>query len=112
MPPNYLQILQNEKLDIVGIHDPDRAVAENRAARCGSIAFTDYRAMIDKTKPEFVLSLNRHVDMAAPFRFLVDSGIPFLAENRGESTRRRSTSWPDYADKKKRLGHGPHVVPA
>jgi hypothetical protein len=80
LAPYYLKILQDEKLDIVGVHDPDRAVAEDRARRCGSTAYTDYRAMIDKTRPEFVLSLNRHVDMPGPFRFLVDAGIPFLAE--------------------------------
>jgi len=80
LAPFYLKILQDEKLDIVGVHDPDRGVAEDRAKRCDSIPFTDYRAMIDKTKPEFVLSLNRHVDMPGPFRFLVDAGIPFLAE--------------------------------
>lgn len=80
LAPVYLRILQNEKLNIVGVQDPDRAVAEDRAKLCGSVPFTDYRTMIDKTKPEFVLSLNRHVDMPAPFRFLVDSGIPFLAE--------------------------------
>src|SRR5579871_6777904 len=58
LAPFYLRILQNEKLDIVGVHDPDRAVAEDRAKRCGSVPFTDYRMMIEKTKPEFVLSLN------------------------------------------------------
>src|SRR5215831_10615202 len=52
LAPFYLRILQNEKLDIVGIHDPDRAVAEDRAQRCGSTAYTDYRAMIDKTRPD------------------------------------------------------------
>src|ERR1044071_5556231 len=62
LAPFYLRLLQNEKLDIVGVHDPDRAVAEDRAKRCGSTAYTDYRAMMDKTKPDFVLSLNRHVE--------------------------------------------------
>jgi hypothetical protein len=82
LAPFYLRILQNEKLDIVGVHDPVRAVAEDRAKRCGSTAYTDYRAMIDKARPDFVLSLslNRHVSMPGPFRFLVDSWIPFLAE--------------------------------
>ena len=100
LPPNYLQILQNEKLDIVGIHDPDRAVAENRAARCGSTAFTDYRAMIDKTKPEFVLSLNRHVDMPGPFRFLVDNRIPFLAEKPWGVDAKTVNELAEYAEKK------------
>ena len=101
LAPFYLQILQNEKLDIVGVHDPDRAVAEDRARRCGSTPYTDYRAMIDKTKPEFVLSLNRHVDMPGPFRFLVDSGIPFLAEKPWGIDDRTANELAAYAEQKK-----------
>lgn len=100
LAPYYLRILQNEKLDIVGVHDPDRAVAEDRAKRCGSTAFTDYRAMIDRTKPEFVLSLNRHVDMPGPFRYLVDSGIPFLAEKPWGTNDKVVNELADYAEKK------------
>src|SRR5215471_3043911 len=96
----YLRILQNDKLDIVGVHDPDRTVAEDRAKRCGSTAYTDYRAMIDKTRPEFVLSLNRHVDMPGPFRFLVDSGIPFLAEKPWGVDDKTVNELADYAEKK------------
>jgi predicted dehydrogenase len=100
LAPFYLRILQNEKLEIVGVHDPDRAVAEDRAKRCGSTAYTDYRAMIEKTKPEFVLSLNRHVDMPAPFRYLVDSGIPFLAEKPWGVDVKTVNELADYAEKK------------
>lgn len=107
LPPNYLRILQNEKLDIVGVHDPDRAVAEDRAKRCGSTAYTDYRVMIDKTKPEFVLSLNRHVDMPGPFRFLVDAGIPFLAEKPWGIDDKTVNELADYAEKKKAWATAP-----
>ncbi len=107
LPPNYLRILQNEKLDIVGVHDPDKAVAEDRAKRCGSTAYTDYRAMIDKTKPEFVLSLNRHVNMPEPFRFLVDSGIPFLAEKPWGIDDKTVNELADYAEKKKAWATAP-----
>ena len=107
LPPNYLRILQNEKLDIVGVHDPDRAVAEDRARRCGSTAYTDYRAMIDKTKPEFVLSLNRHVDMPGPFRFLVDSGIPFLAEKPWGIDDKTVNELATYAEEKKAWATAP-----
>ena len=100
LAPFYLQILKNEKLDIVGVHDPDRAIAEDRARRCGSTPFTDYRAMIDKTKPEFVLSLNRHADMPGPFRYLVDSGIPFLAEKPWGTDARTVNELAAYAEKK------------
>jgi predicted dehydrogenase len=100
LAPFYLQILKNEKVDIVGVHDPDRAVAEDRARRCGSTPFTDYRTMIDKTKPEFVLSLNRHVDMPGPFRYLVDSGIPFLAEKPWGIDAQTVNELAAYAEKK------------
>jgi len=98
--PFYLRVLQNEKLDIVGVHDPDRAVAEDRAKRCGSTAYTNYRAMIEKTRPDFVLSLNRHVSMPGPFRFLVDSGIPFLAEKPWGIDDKTVNELADYAERK------------
>jgi predicted dehydrogenase len=107
LAPYYLKILQDEKLDIVGVHDPDRAVAEDRARRCGSTAYTDYRAMIDKTRPEFVLSLNRHVDMPGPFRFLVDAGIPFLAEKPWGVDDKTVNELADYAEKKKAWATAP-----
>jgi predicted dehydrogenase len=78
--PNYLRLLQGQKVDIVGIHAPEDAVATKWAAQYNSVAYTDYRAMIDKTKPEFVVALGRHAAMPAEFRYLVETGIPFLME--------------------------------
>ena len=78
--PNYLRILQNEHVDILGVHAPDAAVAAKWAGEYGSTPYTDYRVMIEKTKPEFVVALGRHVAMPAEFRFLVETGIPFLME--------------------------------
>jgi predicted dehydrogenase len=79
-PPNYLRILQTEKTEIVGVHDPDAAIAAKYAAQVGSTAFTDYRSMLEKTRPEFVVALGHHAAMPATFRLLVDAGIPFLME--------------------------------
>jgi predicted dehydrogenase len=78
--PNYLRILQNEHVDILGVHAPAAAVAAKWAGEYGSTPYTDYRMMIEKTKPEFVVALGRHVAMPAEFRFLVETGIPFLME--------------------------------
>src|SRR5215510_2732633 len=58
--PNYLRILQSEQLDIVGVHAPDGAVAAKWASQYGSTPYTDYRAMVEKTKPEFIVALGRH----------------------------------------------------
>ena len=100
LPPGYLRILQNERMEIVGVHDPDRTVAEDRAKRCNSQPYTDYRAMIDQTKPDFVLSLGRHREMAAQFRFLVDTAIPFLAEKPGGVDDKTVNELADYAEEK------------
>lgn len=78
--PNYLRILQGEKVDILGVHAPDEAIAAKWAGEYNSTPYTDYRAMIEKTKPEFIVALGKHVAMPAEFRFLVDTGIPFLME--------------------------------
>ena len=107
LPPGYLRILQNEKMEIVGVHDPDRAVAEDRAKRCNSTPFTDYRAMIEKTKPQFVLSLGRHRDMPAAFRYLCDTGIPFLAEKPWGTDDRTVNELADYAEKKRAWATAP-----
>jgi predicted dehydrogenase len=78
--PNYLRILQSQKVDIAGVHAPDAAIASKWASQYGSTPYTDYRAMIEKTRPEFVVALGHHAAMPAEFRFLVDTGIPFLME--------------------------------
>ena len=78
--PNYLRILQSEKVDILGVHAPDDAIAAKWAGEYNSTPYTDYRAMIEKTKPEFIVALGKHVAMPAEFRFLVETGIPFLME--------------------------------
>jgi predicted dehydrogenase len=79
-PPNYLQILAAEKLDIVGIHAPDLALASKYATQYKSTPYANYREMIEKTKPEFVMALGKHSAMPEEFRYLVSTGIPFLME--------------------------------
>src|SRR4029434_3080687 len=76
--PNYLRTLQGEHCDILGVHAPDAAIAAKWAGQYNSTPYTDYRLMIEKTKPEFIVALGKHVAMPAEFRFLVDTGIPFL----------------------------------
>lgn len=76
----YLQHLKDLNCDIVGVSDDSRAIAEDRAKRFNSTPFTDYRKMVETTKPDFVVALGRHVDMPAIFRYLIDTGIPFMME--------------------------------
>jgi len=99
--PNYLRILQGEHVDILGVHAPDAAIAAKWAGQYNSTPYTDYRVMIDKTKPEFVVALGRHVAMPAEFRFLVDTGIPFLMEKPWGIDDRTVNELADLADAKK-----------
>jgi predicted dehydrogenase len=66
---------------LVGVHDPDAALAAQRAAQLGAPpVFSDYRAMLAETAPDFVIVLGRHDDMAGAARALIDAGYPFLVE--------------------------------
>ena len=76
----YLRVLRDLGCDIVGVSDRDERIARNRAERFGGTPFTDYRRMIEATRPEFVVALGRHCDMPETFRFLADASIPFLME--------------------------------
>jgi len=77
---SYLRILRDLGCDIVGVSDRTGQIAEDRAERFGSTPFTDYRRMIEATRPEFVIALGRHSDMSDTFRFLVSAGVPFVME--------------------------------
>ena len=100
-PPNYLQILANEKLDILGIHAPDAALAAKYAMQYKSTPYTDYRLMIDKTKPEFIIALGKHSAMPEEFRYLVSTGIPFLMEKPWATDDKTVNELADLAEKKK-----------
>jgi len=77
---SYLNILRDLGCDIVGVSDRSARIATDRAERFGSKPFTDYREMVETTKPEFVIALGRHCDMPGIFRFLVGARVPFVME--------------------------------
>ena len=78
----YLRLLAGmDDVRLVGLHDPDAAVAADRAAALGGPpVFTDYRAMLEKTRPDFVVALGQHVRMAETAHFLLDHDYPFMME--------------------------------
>jgi predicted dehydrogenase len=66
---------------LVGLHDPSPEVLAHRAAALGRPpTFTDYRAMLAETRPDFVIALGRHRGMAETAHYLLDHGFPFLME--------------------------------
>jgi predicted dehydrogenase len=78
----YLRLLASmDDVELVGLHDPSAAVAAERAAAVGGPpVFTDYRAMLDTTRPDFVVALGQHSRMAETALHLVDHGYPFMME--------------------------------
>ena len=78
----YLRILAAmPDVQLVGLHDPDAAVVARRAAEVGKPpVFTDYREMLARTKPDFVVALGQHNRMAATAHHLLDQGVAFMME--------------------------------
>ena len=78
----YLRILADiADVQLVGVHDPSPDIAAKRAAALGHPpVFTDYREMLAKTKPDFVVALGQHARMARTAHDLLDQGVPFLME--------------------------------
>ncbi|HSB40505.1 MAG TPA: Gfo/Idh/MocA family oxidoreductase [Methylomirabilota bacterium] len=66
---------------LVGLQDGDAGLARKRAAEVGDPPiFTDYHQMLTETKPDFVLALGRHRQMARIAHDLLDRGLPFMME--------------------------------
>ena len=79
--PFYLDpLLTMPDATVIGVSDPDLARAEELAAKANCPAFTDYREMCARLRPDFVFALGRHCDMADEARFLIDERIPFAME--------------------------------
>jgi predicted dehydrogenase len=78
----YLRVLSAlPDVELVGVQDPDAHVAAKRARELGGPpTFTDYRDMLSRTRPDFVVALGRHSAMAETAHYLLDHGYPFMME--------------------------------
>jgi predicted dehydrogenase len=66
---------------LVAVQDSDPALAAKRAAAVGNPpTFTDHNKMLAAVRPDFVVALGRHRQMAAIAHDLLDQGYPFLME--------------------------------
>ena len=66
---------------LVAVQDADEGLARSRAEAVGGPAiYTDYHAMLAAERPDFVVALGRHHQMAAIAHDLLDAGVPFLME--------------------------------
>jgi predicted dehydrogenase len=79
--PFYLDpVLTMPGVSVVGVSDPDLSRAQEVAAKARCPAFSDYREMCARLKPDFAFALGRHCDMADEARFLIGDRIPFAME--------------------------------
>ena len=100
--PDYLRILKSESdVDIVGIHAPHIELATKYATMYNTTPYSDYREMVEKTKPQFVVTLGKHVDMPAEFRYLVSVNMPFLLEKPWATDEKTVNALADLAEAKK-----------
>lgn len=78
----YLRhLLTMPDVELVGVQDSDRALVAKRAAEVKNPpVFTDYKKMLAELRPDFVVALGRHSQMAAIAHDLIDAGYPFLME--------------------------------
>ena len=68
-------------VQLVAIQDSNAGLVARRAAELGNPpTFTDYRQMLAATRPDFVVALGRHRQMAAIAHDLLDQRYPFLME--------------------------------
>ena len=68
-------------VELVAVQDSDAVILAKRAAEVGNPpTFTDYRKMLAAIRPDFVVALGRHRQMAAIAHDLLDAGYPFLME--------------------------------
>src|SRR3954471_4877211 len=79
--PLYLEpALQVPGLTIAGVADPDARAVDALTAKLGCTGDTDFRDLCRRVKPDFVIALGRHCDMAEQARFLIAEKIPFTLE--------------------------------
>ena len=61
------------------------SIAAKRATALGNPpVFTDHGVMLKETRPDFVVALGRHRDMAATAHHLLDAGVPFVMTKTGQ----------------------------
>ena len=74
---------------MVGVSDPDDAVARRVGAELDVPGFSDYRALVEATAPDFAFVFGRHCDLAGIAGWLIERGVPMLLEKPGGGEGRR-----------------------
>ena len=65
---------------VIAVSDPNADIAKQFAGQLGCSSFTDWRALLDEKKPDFVFAFAPHNEMAAMALELIERKIPFGME--------------------------------
>lgn len=65
---------------VAAVSDPNPAIAEKFSRQLGCRCFTDWRALLDEIRPDFVFAFAPHHEMAAMALELIGRGLPFAVE--------------------------------
>ncbi len=78
--PLYLRAVHSDRLRVVGVSDPNPAIAEQTAAGLSCPAYSDALTLLDAQKPDFVFAFAPHHEMPALADMLLERDIPFAME--------------------------------
>jgi predicted dehydrogenase len=76
----YLNAFRRAGAEIAAVSDAHAELAKALAADAACRNFDDYRVMIERTKPDFIMATARHADMPKLAMDLVQFGIPMGIE--------------------------------
>src|SRR5215213_5581647 len=78
-PLYYRPAAALSKHAIVGVADPDPAVADRVGAELGAPSYVEAEALL-ATRPDFAFAFAPHADMPALGRLIVGAGVPCVIE--------------------------------
>lgn len=78
--PMYLDALDELGAAVVAVSDQSPAIASRIASGFGCPWYSDHRALLESTRPDFVLAMPRHCDAAMVAADLLHLDLPFAIE--------------------------------
>lgn len=78
--PLYLDALERNGAQVVGVSDRENSKGAQIAARFGCPLYESYSELLDRTSIDFAFAFGRHVDMPQIGKALIERRIPFAIE--------------------------------
>lgn len=97
----YTTVARLSGRTIAGISDPDTALLAQLGADLGTATYTDYRALIEEQRPDFVFIFAPHSGLAEIAAFVIARGIACMVEKPGGMNSTEIAALEDAAAKKR-----------